>query len=482
MSEPAAGAAQAQMQAAPSNKRALRRSRQRQKKKDGPAVTTQARAHTQAQCSTHVTQAQRPSAQPRAHAAAAPVAQPQEARATAPVMLREGKQAAVRDRTTRLPAQQARRPAQEQKRTSRIEEKEDWNPAPFPLVDIGVNLTNSQFRKDGPAVLRRAARANVLTIVLTGTSEQCSVRALEMARQHSASQSSQKTTVTTVTSSRQTTSANSSSSQLFATAGVHPHEASSWIWPNGDGPDGRFGRSSSSSKDNVRAGPHGDPADSPAGAGTDKKAVAAARSRGGAIGPARRGQGSAQGTEAVLRRLLLDPRVIAVGECGLDYNRDFSPRQVQLDVFRAQLQLARELGRPVFVHEREAHLDLCAVLDEVLHNGHCSPVKAIVQSPVKVVVHCFTGNAAEAAEYVRRGYYIGLTGTICKHERGAALRDMLNKSIVPLSRLMLETDAPFMGFVKWRRRSEPADVVGVAQCVADCLGRFSGVQNGGNDN
>lgn len=84
-----------------------------------------------------------------------------------------------------------------------------------------------------------------------------------------------------------------------------------------------------------------------------------------------------------------------------------------------------------------------------------------------LVVHCFTGTAAEAAEYIRRGYYIGFTGTVCKKERGAPLRALLPR--IPLDRIMIETDAPYMGFLKTRRSSEPADVVLVAAEIARCL-------------
>lgn len=87
-----------------------------------------------------------------------------------------------------------------------------------------------------------------------------------------------------------------------------------------------------------------------------------------------------------------------------------------------------------------------------------------------VVVHCFTGNQAEALAYVNRGFYIGFTGTICKHERGAPLRDILKSSMIPLSRIMAETDAPFMGFNKNRRHSEPADVNAVVAKIAECMG------------
>ena len=114
------------------------------------------------------------------------------------------------------------------------------------------------------------------------------------------------------------------------------------------------------------------------------------------------------------------------------------------------------------MHEREAHEALIQVLDEVVSvaDGSAAPLPPIV-------VHCFTGKEEEALEYIRRGYYIGFTGTICKKERGAPLREILPK--LPLERLMVETDAPFMGFKKGRRRSEPADVVDVARQLAESV-------------
>lgn len=84
------------------------------------------------------------------------------------------------------------------------------------------------------------------------------------------------------------------------------------------------------------------------------------------------------------------------------------------------------------------------------------------------MVHCFTGAEDEAAEYIRRGFYIGFTGTICKKERGAPFRALIGR--VPLDRILVETDAPYMGFVKTRRNSEPADVLHVVNQIARCLG------------
>ena len=109
------------------------------------------------------------------------------------------------------------------------------------------------------------------------------------------------------------------------------------------------------------------------------------------------------------------------------------------------------------VHEREAHRDLVDILDEF--QGRKLP---------DIVVHCFTGNLAEVQAYLKRGFYIGFTGTFCKKERGKDLRELL--PTVPLDRIMIETDAPFMGFVKGRRNSCPADCILVAKRLSEVIG------------
>eukprot|EP00804_Cyclotella_cryptica_P003053 CCRYP_006051-RA/>CCRYP_006051-RA protein AED:0.04 eAED:0.04 QI:526/1/1/1/0.5/0.33/3/2877/340 len=161
-------------------------------------------------------------------------------------------------------------------------------------------------------------------------------------------------------------------------------------------------------------------------------------------------------TVSEMKQLLQHPLAVSVGECGLDYNRNFSSRKDQLFAFREQVKLAVELKKPLFVHEREAHNDLLKVFDEF--DSELLP---------PIVVHCFTGSKEEAIEYIQRGYYIGFTGTICKHERGASLRDLLPS--IPLEKVMVETDAPFMGFQKGRRSSEPADCIEVARKVSEVI-------------
>jgi TatD DNase family protein len=166
-----------------------------------------------------------------------------------------------------------------------------------------------------------------------------------------------------------------------------------------------------------------------------------------------------------MTEMLQHPLAIAVGECGLDYNRNFSSKSDQLHAFREQVQLACGLKLPLFIHEREAHADLIQVLDEVeeLNNTNES------SSLPPIVIHCFTGSEEEALTYIERGFFLGFTGTICKKDRGAPLRELLPK--LPLEKLMVETDAPFMGFKKGRRRSEPADCVDVARKLSETIGQ-----------
>ncbi len=155
-----------------------------------------------------------------------------------------------------------------------------------------------------------------------------------------------------------------------------------------------------------------------------------------------------------------DARVVAVGECGLDYDRDFSPRDVQRRCFVAQLELAARVGKPVFLHEREAHDDFFSIARE--HRASLSRGG---------VVHCFTGTRAMAERYVGLDLYVGVTGWICDDRRGGALREAV--SVVPRDRLLIETDAPFLtprDLPRAPRRNEPALLAHVLRAVAKARG------------
>ena len=131
-----------------------------------------------------------------------------------------------------------------------------------------------------------------------------------------------------------------------------------------------------------------------------------------------------------IRTLAEQPHVLAIGECGLDFNRDFSPRDIQLAVFEQQLILACELGLPIFLHERDAFDAQYALLKKYSKqlNG--------------AVVHCFTGNNEQMQAYLALGFYIGITGWVTDEKRGIDLRDAM--PYLPLERLILETDAPYL--------------------------------------
>lgn len=164
---------------------------------------------------------------------------------------------------------------------------------------------------------------------------------------------------------------------------------------------------------------------------------------------------------AELRELHQDPRMVAVGECGLDFNRDFSPRPQQEAVFSAQLALACELDKPVYMHERDASQRFVEIIGEFADRLPAG------------VVHCFTGDKAALRQYLDLGLSIGITGWICDERRGLALQQLLQ--YIPLDRLMLETDAPFLLPRSLRpkpksRRNEPAYLCHVAQTVAQIMG------------
>ncbi|MDH1262845.1 TatD family hydrolase [Pseudomonas sp. GD03944] len=211
------------------------------------------------------------------------------------------------------------------------------------LIDIGVNLTHPSLATQCEAVLQRAYAAGVCQLVLTGTSVTESEQALALCRQ-----------------------LDDTGQRLFSTAGVHPHDASSW------------------SADSARQ----------------------------------------------LKALLGEAQVRAVGECGLDFNRDFSPRPQQEKVLEEHLALAVELQLPVFLHERDADQRLVEILRDYRDRLPAA------------VVHCFTGEKRALFNYLDLDLHIGITGWICDERRGTHLHPLVRE--IPVGRLMLESDAPFL--------------------------------------
>ncbi len=167
-------------------------------------------------------------------------------------------------------------------------------------------------------------------------------------------------------------------------------------------------------------------------------------------------------SDELIRVLTERPGVVAVGECGLDYFRDFSPRPAQRDAFRAQLDIAADTGMPVFLHQRDAHDDFVTVLESVLG-----------KIP-RAVAHCFTGGREALGEYLAMGLWIGITGWICDERRGRELYELVAE--IPDDRLLLETDAPYLlpRTLEPRppsRRNEPAYLTEVLRVVAEARGQ-----------
>jgi TatD DNase family protein len=239
------------------------------------------------------------------------------------------------------------------------------------LVDIGANLANKAFRADLDAVLSRATSAGVATIIATGTNVDVSRAVASLAA----------------------ASRESPSPALYATAGIHPHHASTL---------------------------------------TDEALLA-------------------------LRALLSRREVVAVGECGLDYDRNYSPPEAQRRALEAQLELAADAKKPVFLHERAASADFAAILARWrprLTGG---------------VVHCFTADGAVLDRYLGLDLHVGITGWICDERRGTHLRELVKR--IPAGRLLVETDAPYllprdMAPRPKDGRNEPAFLAHVAGAVA----------------
>lgn len=232
------------------------------------------------------------------------------------------------------------------------------------LIDIGVNFHSKQLTGHTKEILTRARSANVRAILATGTSLKASNMAAALAKEHP---------------------------DVFATAGVHPHDASHW----------------------------------------------------------------SADTDVAMQALWQRPEVVAVGECGLDYNRMFSPRDAQRHAFEAQLQGALSNGLPLFLHCRDAFDDFHAMLSEAAQAG------------AHGVVHCFTGTLTEAEAYLALGFDIGVTGWVTDVSRGTDLRAAIPH--IPLDRLHLETDAPYLRpktAPKGRGFNEPAFLQFVAAEVA----------------
>ena len=166
-------------------------------------------------------------------------------------------------------------------------------------------------------------------------------------------------------------------------------------------------------------------------------------------------------TLTTLRSLAGEDPVVALGETGLDFNRNYSPPADQERCFIAQLELAAETGLPVFIHQRDAHPRLLAILKDF--RDHLSDA----------VIHCFTDTRDALWDYLDLDLHIGVTGWICDERRGLELREIVGD--IPATRLMVETDAPYLlprdlTPKPQGRRNEPANLAHILTTVANCRG------------
>ncbi|NNC54420.1 MAG: hydrolase TatD [Pseudomonadales bacterium] len=208
------------------------------------------------------------------------------------------------------------------------------------MIDIGANLAGTSFDADLPEVLARAKKHGVEQIIVTGSDLESSQQAIGLSQAHAGI--------------------------LVATAGIHPHRASSF---NSD-------------------------------------------------------------TRAALQSMLTQECVVAIGETGLDFNRNYSSESEQIASFNAHLELATSIDKPLFLHERDAF------------ETFFSCIKPYPSLCKRAVVHCFTGNREALHAYLELGMYIGITGWICDKKRGRGLRNIVRD--IPLERVMIETDAPYL--------------------------------------
>lgn len=156
-----------------------------------------------------------------------------------------------------------------------------------------------------------------------------------------------------------------------------------------------------------------------------------------------------EGALLMVKDLLADKKCVALGEIGLDYHYDFSPREIQLSIFEQQLKIAKELDMPVIIHDREAHEDMLKILKKYKPRG---------------VVHCFSGSAEMAKEVLELGLYIGLGGAVTFKN---AKKPVAVAEIVPDDQLLIETDCPYMAPVPHRgERNDSSLIAEIAKVLA----------------
>lgn len=183
------------------------------------------------------------------------------------------------------------------------------------------------------------------------------------------------------------------------------------------------------------------------------------------------------GSMDTLRRLADNAQCVAIGECGLDYDRMFSPRDKQLEWCQKQVELAVHLDMPLFLHERDRDASKGPPLGSA--QDLIDILTACNVEPSRACVHCFTGSETTLRAYIDQGFFIGLTGFAGMQKRGGHVRDLLARKVLPFGRLMIETDSPFMlpdkvylpGTIGMQdRKNEPCTMPAVCRAVAECLG------------
>ena len=161
--------------------------------------------------------------------------------------------------------------------------------------------------------------------------------------------------------------------------------------------------------------------------------------------------------EALLRRHAADPKCVALGEMGLDFHYDLSPRDEQREAFRAQIRLAVALGKPIVIHDRDSDGETLRILDD-----------EDAFSGARVLYHCFTGDRGAMAQIVARGGYVSIPG-IVTFKNAEEMREVA--ATVPDDRLLVETDSPYLAPIPFRgKKNEPDKVVFVARKVAELRG------------
>jgi TatD DNase family protein len=166
-------------------------------------------------------------------------------------------------------------------------------------------------------------------------------------------------------------------------------------------------------------------------------------------------------SETLMREMSSQAGIVAIGETGLDYFRDFSPRDAQRRAFECQLQIGMDCGLPLFLHQRDAHEDFIAI------------VRAVRDQLSNLVVHCFTGTKRELFQCLDIDCHIGITGWICDERRGTHMLEFMHD--IPAQRLMIETDSPYLKPRNLRprakaHRNEPQWLPWIAQTLASCRG------------